>query len=344
MQARRHHADDGRERGRSRRRGRRRARRRAKGRAPPPRPRRLGGGEGAGGSGEIVEVALDGRPRAPARPRPAPRPPRRRRRGADRARPRAAPSSRSSARSRPSSRAVTTRSRSAPTAMKFWKSALIRERRASAPSAASASSAQSALRRHAPPAGRPGCAGRRPASMCIGLRSPERAAKACWSAGVKLPVGAAEISASAPGARRGSRRSRGWVLRPSQPASTYFTSSGQGRYLVSASPSCSTFMIARQVSRPMKSASSSGPIGWLAPSFSEVSIEVDRADALVERVDRLVDHRHQDAVDDEGREVLGRGRGLADLLDHPEQRLRRSPRRWRCRGSARRAASPAPGS
>ena len=41
---------------------------------------------------------------------------------------------------------------------------------------------------------------------------------------------------------------------------------------------------------------------------------LDRADALVERVDRLVDHRQQDAVDDEGREVLGGDRGLAQLL------------------------------
>ena len=40
---------------------------------------------------------------------------------------------------------------------------------------------------------------------------------------------------------------------------------------------------------------------------------LDRADALVERVDRLVDHRQQDAVDDEGREVLGRDRRLAQL-------------------------------
>src|SRR6266850_1931122 len=31
-------------------------------------------------------------------------------------------------------------------------------------------------------------------------------------------------------------------------------------------------MIERQVSSPMKSASSSGPIGWLAPSFIAVSI------------------------------------------------------------------------
>ena len=33
-----------------------------------------------------------------------------------------------------------------------------------------------------------------------------------------------------------------FALRPSQPASTYFTSRGQGRYLVSARPSCSTCM------------------------------------------------------------------------------------------------------
>src|SRR6266446_10086448 len=41
---------------------------------------------------------------------------------------------------------------------------------------------------------------------------------------------------------------------------------------------------------------------------AELHAGVDRldiADALVERVDRLVDHRQQDAVDDESREVLG---------------------------------------
>ena len=32
-------------------------------------------------------------------------------------------------------------------------------------------------------------------------------------------------------------------------------------------------MIARQTSRPMKSASVSGPIGWFIPSFMTVSIE-----------------------------------------------------------------------
>ena len=39
------------------------------------------------------------------------------------------------------------------------------------------------------------------------------------------------------------------------------------------------------------------------------------AHAFIERVDRLVDHRHQDAVHDEGGEVLGGGRGLADPVD-----------------------------
>ena len=47
----------------------------------------------------------------------------------------------------------------------------------------------------------------------------------------------------------------------------------------------------------------------------------DGADALVERVDRLVDHRHQHAVDDEGGEVLGARGDLADLLDHAEEHL-----------------------
>ena len=55
----------------------------------------------------------------------------------------------------------------------------------------------------------------------------------------------------------------------------------------------------------MKSASSSGPIGWFAPSFMAVSMASTDPDALVQRVDRLVDHRQQDAVDDEGREIFG---------------------------------------
>src|SRR5262245_10202892 len=46
----------------------------------------------------------------------------------------------------------------------------------------------------------------------------------------------------------------------------------------------------------------------------------DRAYAFIERIDRLVDHREQDPVYDEGREILRDGRGLAKLCD---ERLRR---------------------
>ena len=49
-----------------------------------------------------------------------------------------------------------------------------------------------------------------------------------------------------------------------------------------------------------------------------VSIASTVADALVERVDRLVDHRQQDAVDDEGGEIL-------------------RDRRWSCRACSTKA-------
>ena len=47
----------------------------------------------------------------------------------------------------------------------------------------------------------------------------------------------------------------------------------------------------------------------------------DVPDALVQGVDRLIDHRHQDAVDDEGGEVLGIGRGLAQRLGEGDGRF-----------------------
>src|SRR5579883_2887179 len=40
----------------------------------------------------------------------------------------------------------------------------------------------------------------------------------------------------------------------------------------------------------------------------------DRAHALIEGVDRLVDHRYEDPVDDEGRKILGDGDLFAELL------------------------------
>ncbi len=42
---------------------------------------------------------------------------------------------------------------------------------------------------------------------------------------------------------------------------------------------------------------------------------IDGADAFIERVDRLVDHRQQDAVDDEGRKIFGDGDGLVEMRD-----------------------------
>ena len=72
-------------------------------------------------------------------------------------------------------------------------------------------------------------------------------------------------------------------------------------------------MIDTQVSRPMRSASASGPMGWLKPSFAIVSIASGSATPSGERVHGLVDERHEDAVGDEAREVVRLGRCLAEL-------------------------------
>ena len=50
---------------------------------------------------------------------------------------------------------------------------------------------------------------------------------------------------------------------------------------------------------------------------------IDVADALVQRIDRFVDHRQQDPVDDESGEVLGIGGRLAEPLDHIERGVER---------------------
>ena len=97
---------------------------------------------------------------------------------------------------------------------------------------------------------------------------------------------------------------------PASPPRRTLRSSGQGRYLSSPSSPCSTSMIARQVSSPIRSASASGPIGWFIPSFMTVSIASRVADALYQAVDRLVDHRHQHAVGDEARIVVRLARVL----------------------------------
>src|SRR5207244_1835150 len=58
---------------------------------------------------------------------------------------------------------------------------------------------------------------------------------------------------------------------PSHPASTILISSGHGRYLGSPNPSCSTRMISRHTSRPIKSANVSGPMGCAMPNLNTSS-------------------------------------------------------------------------
>ena len=72
-------------------------------------------------------------------------------------------------------------------------------------------------------------------------------------------------------------------------------------------------MIATHVSRPIRSASASGPSGWAKPSLAIVSIASGLGDAVVQRPDGLVDERHQDPVRDEAGEVVRDGRRLAEL-------------------------------
>ena len=67
-------------------------------------------------------------------------------------------------------------------------------------------------------------------------------------------------------------------------------------------------MIATHVSRPIRSASASGPIGCAKPSFAIVSIASGSATPSMQRVRRLVDERHQDPVRDEAGEVARLGR------------------------------------
>ena len=57
------------------------------------------------------------------------------------------------------------------------------------------------------------------------------------------------------------------------------------------------------VSRPTKSSSVNGPIGWLAPPFIAASICSIEPDALLARADRVEQVRDQQAVDDEARLV-----------------------------------------
>ena len=76
----------------------------------------------------------------------------------------------------------------------------------------------------------------------------------------------------------------------------------------------------------MKSASSQRPHRMVGAEPHRLVDRLDRAHAFLERVDRLVDHRQQDAVDDERREVLRHGGRLAEASTKPGPARKSSPR------------------
>ena len=99
---------------------------------------------------------------------------------------------------------------------------------------------------------------------------------------------------------------------PSQPASTYFTSSGQGRYLLSAKSVVQHVHDRQHGVEPDEVAEFQRSHGMVGSQPHRGVDGVHGADTLIEGVDGLVDHGRQDAVDDEGWEVLGVGGGLAE--------------------------------
>ena len=82
-------------------------------------------------------------------------------------------------------------------------------------------------------------------------------------------------------------------------------------------------MIATHVSRPIRSASASGPIGCAKPSRRDRVDRLRLGDALEQRVRGLVDERHQDPVGDEAGEVARLGRRLAEIGRERDDRRRR---------------------
>ena len=72
-------------------------------------------------------------------------------------------------------------------------------------------------------------------------------------------------------------------------------------------------MTFRTTSRPTKSASSSGPIGWFSPTFAPVSMSSAVAVLLLEHPHRLGQERHQDPIDDEPGPVGRDDQLLAEL-------------------------------
>ncbi len=106
------------------------------------------------------------------------------------------------------------------------------------------------------------------------------------------------------------------------------TSSGAGRNLGSPVVEWSTLQISRQVSRPTEIGERERPHRVIEAKPDRGVDVADIGDALAERKGRLVEHRHEDAIDDEA----GRIESMHDLL---AERLGEGVhRRDRCVGCA----------
>ena len=137
-----------------------------------------------------------------------------------------------------------------------------------------------------------------------------------------------------PGSRRSlpRRPSRCVPPRPAGAAPVRAGSAPRGTRACSASRTPSTW------SRPIASAHSSGPRGWLSPSSMPVSMSARLADAFAEREGGLVDHLADDPPEHEARGVADPRDVLAERRKQPLGALGGERGGASPSGSARRAA------
>ena len=96
-------------------------------------------------------------------------------------------------------------------------------------------------------------------------------------------------------------------------------------------------------SRPTKSSSRSGPIGWPAPSVMQESTSARTHPGPLHEADGVEEIREQEPVDDEAGLVGHLDRGLAERLAPGDRRGRRRRRAARPGSRARSAPSASPG-
>ena len=179
-----------------------------------------------------------------------------------------------------------------------------------------------------------------------GQRALERLAEALAGPGASVPCGRQSSALRDPSGRAShpsNRRSPRPDLRPRWPAVTSLRRVGGGANRRSRYSSNMISPTDCVVSRPTKSSSSNGPIGWLAPPFIAASICSIEPNALLVGADRVEQVRDQQPVDDEARLVLRVHDRLLQRLAELEALLERPGARRRSTGPPRAAASPARG-